>query len=148
MVGEMNKLGMQINAGVMTILQEAGNQKYEGKLAVAYVIRNSCARWGRTITDEVFKRNRYSCWRDDSPTALNLDEATEPLIAECTKAMLAAWWYLEADPTDGAIFYLNPTVVRASRGGSLPTWWDLDGDPASEKIIQDHAFRRHRNPIV
>jgi hypothetical protein len=143
----MNKLGMQINAGVMTIMQEAGNQKYIGKLAVAYVIRNSCARWGRTITDEVFKRNRYSCWRDDSPTTLNLDEASEPLIAECTKAMLAAWWYLEPDPTDGAVFYLNPVVVLAS-AGKLPSWWSIDGDPASEVTIGDHVFRGHRDAIV
>jgi hypothetical protein len=141
----MNKLGMQIGAGVMTILQEAANQPYAGKLAVAYVIRNSCKRWGRTITDEVFRRNRYSCWRDDSPTTLNLDEATEPLIAECTKAMLAAWYYLEEDPTNGACYYMNVDVVRRSRGGTLPGWWASDTNQESEVKIGDHTFRGHRD---
>ena len=87
---------------------------------MAYVIRNSCKHWGRSVSDEVFKQNRYSCWRDDSPTALNLDQASEDLIAECTKAMLAAWYYLEPDPTGGSVFYLNPVETRKLRGGTLP----------------------------
>jgi hypothetical protein len=140
----MSALDLQLTAGVMTILQEAGNQDYVGKLGVAYVIRNSCKHWGRTISDEVFKQNRYSCWRDDSPTALNLDQATETLIAECTKAMLAAWYYLEPDPTNGSVFYLNPVVTRKIRGGSLPGWWDIDGDAAGQVSLGDHDFRPHK----
>ena len=112
-----------------------------GQLGVAYVIRNSCKYWGRSVTDEVFKKSRYSCWLPGSPTLYNLDQATEVMTATATRAMLAAWFYLEADPTDGAVYYLNPKEVIAATG-KLPDWWQIDADSAHEIVIGHHAFRR------
>jgi len=143
----MNALDLQLSVGTMTVLMEAGGEPYDGKLAVAYVICNSCGYWKRTITDECLKAYRYSCWLTGSATLVNLDKATESLLAECTKAMLAAVYQLEPDPTNGAVFYLNPIVVL-EKAKRLPRWWDIDGDPDSQVDIGAHLFRRHRNQTV
>ena len=41
------------------------------------------------------------------------------------------------DPTAGAMYFLNPTVVRERRGGSLPSWAQGEGQP-----IGNHTFYR------
>ena len=41
------------------------------------------------------------------------------------------------DPTGGATHFLNPTIVRERRGGSLPSWAQGEGQP-----IGNHTFYR------
>ena len=138
----MNQL-IQLLTMALTVAQEAGGEPYQGKLAVAYVIRNRAKRSGQSYTDVCLKPWQFSCWNTDSPTRGALDVLGDTVFAECLKATLAAAYLLEPDPTDGAIFYLNPDTVMAT-AGKLPDWWDIDGDPASQKAISRHLFRRHR----
>jgi hypothetical protein len=72
---------------------------------------------------------------------MNIDNAADGLLAECWKAAIDAYYYLETDPTDGATYYLNPETVMAV-SGKLPDWWDIDADPATERVIGRHAFRK------
>ena len=126
-----------------TIAQEAGGEPYSGKLAVGFVITARTKKRGKSILDVIFQRDQFSCWRDDSPTKMNLDQLTEKAFAECVMAAMAAMNETDPDPTGGAEFYLNPEVVRRQTN-KLPAWWDIDGDPASEVTIGNHAFRRKR----
>jgi len=41
------------------------------------------------------------------------------------------------DPTAGAMYFLNPTIVRQRRGGSLPSWAQGEG-----QAIGNHMFYR------
>lgn len=62
-------------------LQEAGGEPFEGKLAVAYVIRNRLIRWG-SVTDVIFAPFQFSCWNTESATRKNLDQISGPAWAE------------------------------------------------------------------
>jgi N-acetylmuramoyl-L-alanine amidase len=128
----------------LTVAQEAIGESYQGKLAVAYVIRNRAMRSGKSYTDVVLKPYQFSCWNTDSPTRMMLDTLSEKGFAECICASLNAAYQIVPDPTNGAIFYLNPLTVLGS-AGKLPDWWSIDGDPTSEIKIGRHLFRRHRD---
>lgn len=127
----------------VTVAMEAGGEPRAGKLAVAYVLANRVRSGNRSMTDVMLQPQQFSCWNTDSPTRLNLDQATDQQWATCFGCALAAMFGLEPDPTGGAVFYLNKKVVLAS-AGKLPNWWEIDGSPESEVIIGNHAFRRHR----
>jgi hypothetical protein len=47
------------------------------------------------------------------------------------------------DPTAGATHFLNPTIVRARRGGSLPAWARGNGKP-----IGRHTFYAPEGSVV
>ncbi len=133
----------QTMIAVATVAMEAGGEPYRGKLAVAHVLCNR-VRWkNSSLSDICFAPWQFSCWNTDAPTRMNLDKLTEDLFAECLKALLAAQYKLESDPTGGAVFYLNKAIVLKT-AGKLPDWWDIDGDPTSEVVIGQHAFRRRR----
>lgn len=134
---------VQITITALTVAQEAGAESYEGKLAVAYVIRNRADKAGCSFTDVCLKPWQFSCWNNDSPTRMNIDNIPDKVMAECTKATIAAMYLLEPDPTNGAVFYLNPDTVIAT-AGKLPDWWAIDGEPTSTVNIGRHLFRAKR----
>lgn len=135
----------QLNIGVATVAMEAGGESYRGKLAVAYVLCNRQQWKQRSLSDICFAPWQFSCWNTDSPTRANLDQLSvnDGLFAECLRAMCAAVFKQEPDPTGGAVFYLNKSSVLKA-AGKLPDWWDIDGDPSTEVVIGAHAFRRRR----
>lgn len=104
----------------ITILQEAGGEPFEGKLAVAYTIMNR----GGSVTDTVLRSYQFSCWNTDSPTRITIDTASEEVLRECYKASCGAYFKLVPDPTKGATHYLNEELTRKIRGGNLPGWFD------------------------
>lgn len=133
----------QLMVGVATVAMEAGAEVYKGKLAVACTLVNRMKRKKQSLSDICFAPWQFSAWNTDSPTRANLDMLPEATFAECLKAMTAALYALEPDPTGGAVFYLNKaTVIKTA--GQLPGWWGIDGDPDSEVVIDRHSFRRHR----
>lgn len=138
---------VQLIIMALTIWQEAGGESYVGKLAVAYVIRNRAKNQGKSISDIVLKAWQFSAWNTDSPTRMNIDAIDDGKLAECIKAALAATWYLEPDPTNGAAYYLNEATVMTT-AGKLPDWWNIDADPASEIKIGHHTFRKARSSKV
>ena len=121
---------------IRTIAFEASDESDEGKAAVAHVIlnRTKSSRWGDSIKDVVTDPWQFEPWmtRREEMEKLSLDDPRYRNAARIADAVLSGQM---PDPTAGATHFLNPTVVRQRRGGSLPSWARGEGQP-----IGKHTF--------
>lgn len=121
---------------IRTIAFEASGEPEEGKAAVAHVIlnRKRSGRWGDNIKDVVTHPWQFEPWmtRRKEMQRLSRNDPRYRSAAQIADAVLAG---LRPDPTAGATHFLNPTVVRQRRGGSLPAWARDGGQP-----IGRHTF--------
>jgi len=121
---------------IRTLVFEASGETEIGKAAVAHVIlnRKRSGRWGRKIADIVTSPWQFEPWmtRKNEIEGLSRTDPRYLEAAELADAVLAGDI---PDPTAGATHFLNPTIVRERRGGSLPSWADGDGQP-----IGRHTF--------
>jgi spore germination cell wall hydrolase CwlJ-like protein len=121
---------------IRTIAFEAADESDEGKAAVAHVIlnRKRSGRWGDDIKDVVTRPWQFEPWmtRRTEMEKLSLDDRRYQDAARIADAVLTGQM---PDPTAGATHFLNPTVVRQRRGGSLPSWARGEGQP-----IGRHTF--------
>ena len=123
--GPANWPGMELYAA--TILLEAEAEPDEGKLGVAWVIRQRMDARRQDLHEIILSRLQFSCWNDDfSGSRRARLIAPDPEVwARCWWAACAAYWRLLRDPTHGADHYLNPVLTRASRlDRGLPSWYD------------------------
>src|SRR6185312_12331239 len=106
-----------------TIAFEAADEADEGKAAVAHVIlnRERSGRWGDNFKDVVTRPWQFEPWmtRRTEMERLSPDDPRYEDAARIADAVLKG---RTPDPTAGATHFLNPTVVRQRRGGSLPSW--------------------------
>lgn len=106
-----------------TILGEAAGEPHDGKLAVAYVIKNRMLdkRWPDDIASVCLQRLQFSCWNVGSPTLPRMfnpkEFVTEEVWNDCLRAAVEATWELQPDCVMGANHYLNPRSLR-----SVPSW--------------------------
>ena len=122
---------------IRTIAFEASNEPDEGKAAVAYVILNRMkSGWGDKIKEVVTRPGQFEPWmtKREEMQKLSPDDPRYRDAAHIVDAVLAGQI---PDPTAGAIYFLNPTVVRQRRGGSLPSWAQGKG-----QAIGRHTFYR------
>ncbi len=121
---------------IKTIAFEAGEEPDEGKAAVAHVVlnRTKSGRWGDTIKEVVTRPWQFEPWmtRRKEIGRLSSDDARYKDAARIADAVLSGQI---PDPTAGATHFLNPTIVRERRGGSLPSWAQGEGQP-----IGRHTF--------
>jgi spore germination cell wall hydrolase CwlJ-like protein len=121
---------------VRTIAFEAADEADEGKAAVAHVIlnRKRIGGWGDNIKDVVTHPWQFEPWmtRRTEMEKLSPDDPRYQDAARIADAVLTGQ---TPDPTAGATHFLNPTVVRQRRGGSLPSWARGEGQP-----IGRHTF--------
>ena len=121
---------------IRTIAFEASGEPDEGKAAVAFVIlnRKRSGRWGDNIKDVVMHPWQFEPWmtRRKEMEKLSLDDPRYQSAARIADAVLTGQI---PDPTAGATHFLNPTVVRQRRSGSLPSWARGQGQP-----IGRHTF--------
>src|SRR5262245_22915121 len=121
---------------IRTIAFEASGEPEEGKAAVAHVIlnRERSGRWGDSIKDVVTRPWQFERWttRRTEMEKLSPDDPRYQDAARIAEAVLTGQM---PDPTAGATHFLNPTVVRQRRGGSLPSWARGEGQP-----IGRHTF--------
>ena len=119
-----------------TIAFEASGEPEEGKAAVAHVILNRMrsGKWGDNIKDVVTRRWQFEPWttRRTEMERLSPDDPRYQDAARIAEAVLTGQM---PDPTAGATHFLNPTIVRQRRGGSLPSWARGEGQP-----IGRHTF--------
>ena len=119
-----------------TIAFEASGEPDEGKAAVAHVILNRMrsGKWGDNIKDVVTRRWQFEPWttRRREMEKLSPDDPRYQDAARIAEAVLTGQM---PDPTAGATHFLNPTIVRQRRGGSLPSWARGEGQP-----IGRHTF--------
>ena len=121
---------------IRTIVFEAADEPDEGKAAVAYVIlnRKMSGRWGDNIRDVVTRAWQFEPWmtRRREMEKLTPDDDRYRAAARIADAVLTGEML---DPTAGATHFLNPTIVRQRRGGSLPSWARGEG-----QAIGRHTF--------
>ncbi len=121
---------------IRTIAFEAGEEPDEGKAAVAHVVlnRERSGRWGSTIKEVVTRPWQFEPWRTRRKEIGRLSPQ-DPLYQDAARIADAVLSGEMPDPTAGATHFLNPTIVRKRRGGSLPSWAQGEGLP-----IGQHTF--------
>jgi spore germination cell wall hydrolase CwlJ-like protein len=108
---------------IRTIAFEASGETEVGKVAVAYAVlnRKKSGRWGNNIKDVVTHPGQFEPWM----TRRREIEGLSPHDPRYQSAAIIADAVLSGqtpDPTAGATHFLNLTIVRERRGGSLPSW--------------------------
>ena len=121
---------------IRTIAFEAADEADEGKAAVAHVIlnRKRSGGWGDNIKDVVTRPWQFEPWMTRRKEMENLSP-DDPRYQNAARIADAVLTGQTPDPTAGATHFLNPTVVRQRRGGSLPSWARGEGQP-----IGRHTF--------
>jgi len=123
---------------IRTIVFEADGEPEEGKIAVAYVILNrvKSGGWGASIKDVVVSPWQFEPWmtKRDEMEKLSPGDPRYRDAAQIADSVLTGQM---PDPTAGAMYFLNPTMVRERRGGSLPSWAQGEGQE-----IGHHTFYR------
>lgn len=121
---------------IRTMVFEASGEPEEGKAAVAHVIlnRKRLGKWGDNIKEVVTRPWQFEPWmtRRSEMENLSKDDPRYRRAARIADNVLSGQ---EPDPTAGATHFLNPTIVRKRRGGSLPRWARGEGQP-----IGRHTF--------
>jgi N-acetylmuramoyl-L-alanine amidase len=120
---------------IVTVFQEAEGESYQGKLAVAHVIRNRMAALhfsDGTVSGTVLRDRQFSSWNNGAPNrirSVRLDDATQ-IGMDCWRA----WAESSAgdDPSLGAISYYNPKLVT-------PPW---AADFVETVVIGNHRFMK------
>ena len=121
---------------IRTIAFEASDETEVGKVAVAYVVlnRKKSGRWGDNIKAVVTHPGQFEPWmtRRRDIQMLSLNDPRYQSAAIIADAVLSG---RTPDPTAGATHFLNPTIVRERRGGSLPSWALGEGRPIGRHIF-------------
>jgi spore germination cell wall hydrolase CwlJ-like protein len=121
---------------IRTIAFEASGEPAIAKIAVAYVVlnRKKSGRWGDNIKAVVTQPGEFEPWttRRTEIEELSPDDPRYQSAAVIADAVLSGQ---TPDPTAGATYFLNPTIVRERRGGALPSWARGEGLP-----IGSHTF--------
>lgn len=103
---------------IMTIAQEAAGESYDGKVAVAEVIRNRTAqRYASdgTVAGTVLRTMQFSGWNAGDPGRIRnakIDD-TDPVIVDCARAWRAA--KAGSNTVRGAVLYYNPSIIRTPK---------------------------------
>ncbi len=98
-----------------TIWQEARGEPYEGKLAVAEVIRNRVReRYASdgTVAGTVMRPKQFSGWNSDDPNripSLKLDDG-DRIVADCIRAWKEATEH-NTNLVRGALLYYAPALA-------------------------------------
>jgi hypothetical protein len=129
---------------IRTIAFEASGETEIGKVAVAYAVlnRQNRGRWGDTIKAVVTAPGQFEPWM----TQRKAIESLSPNDPRYQRAAIIADAVLSGqtpDPTAGATHFLNPVIVRARRGGSLPAWASGDGRPFGRHVFYSPDEGRH-----
>lgn len=118
-----------------TVFGEARGELWEGKVAVAWVIKNrwKSRKWyaGATIASTAMKAKQFSCWNDSDPNRPKMCDATDDELSECQAAAMAAILGTVPDPTDGCTHYHATTME------TYPPW-ALGKEP--HRTIGRHSF--------
>jgi len=144
-----------------TIFLEGEGEPDEGRVAIAWVIRNRANRQpptqdvahvvilgpDRLADDDGKPWEAFSCFNDDyrAQRVKRLMYPAADVWEQCWRAAAGAWWRLLPDPTaaiGGASHYLNIELTRTIRGGTLPAWAELALATDRFITIGRHTFLR------
>ena len=127
---------------IKTIAFEASGETEIGKVAVAYAVlnRKNSGGWGDTIKAVVTSPGQFEPWMTQREAIEGLSP-DDPRYAGAASIADAIRSGQTPDPTAGATHFLNPILVRARRGGSLPSWASGEGRPIGRHVFYsgDHG---------
>jgi spore germination cell wall hydrolase CwlJ-like protein len=129
---------------VRTILGEAAQEGPRGQAAVAHVILNRTAAgsYGKTPTDVMLAPHQFEPWSTRAKELAAI-KPSSPAYRETSDIVDMVTNGDIPDPTNGATHFLNPQIVRARRGGSLPNWAQA---PVAQ--IGGHTFYAPQGPVA
>lgn len=115
---------------------EAQNEPAIGKAAVAHVVlnRKKSGKWGHKIKKIVTQPWQFEPWMTRRREVENLSP-DDPRYRKAARIADAVLDGDIPDPPSGATHFLNETIVRQRRGGSLPRWAQGEG-----LVIGRHTF--------
>lgn len=123
---------------------EAGNQSYEGKVAVAYVILNRAGGASGNIKGVLTAPYQFSCYIPYHTVERYLQEYASMTDAQrsqdsCWQAAAAAYNGTADNPIGSMRYYCNPVYCSA---GETEQWRRIRARNSAEEIIQigDHVF--------
>jgi hypothetical protein len=122
---------------IRTILGEAADQPDNGVAAVAHVIMNRAKDGGfggSSPASVVLAPGQFEPWQSRTRELLSYSPQS-PSYVRAARIFDSVVHGDTPDPTNGATYFLNPEIVRARRGGSLPDWAQGKG-----QRIGDHVF--------
>lgn len=127
---------------IRTVIGEAGDQSPQGQSAVANVIMNRVAngQWGKTPSSVVLAPGQFEPWQTRSRELVGISP-NSPQYQRVGQIVDSVASGSTPDPTNGATHFLDPKIVKARRGGSLPDW--AQGPTVA---IGDHNFYAPGNP--
>ena len=143
---------IDVDQGARTLVAEAGNQGYDGMLAVANVIRNRVedGSWGDSVAEVVHAPNQFSAWNapENGGNALGYETGPGDPRYEQAKQIMESVLRGEApDITGGATHYYSPEGMQAYidqgiQSHSEPPWWDEKVAERGGDVVQigDHLF--------
>jgi len=142
----LHQLASERDYLIRTIVFEASGETEIGKIAVAYAVinRKTRGRWGNTIKSVVTSPGQFEPWMTQRTAIerLSSDDPRYKSAAIIADAVLSGY---TPDPTAGATHFLNPVIVRARRGGSLPSWASGEGRPIGRHVFYS-PDEGHRSP--
>jgi N-acetylmuramoyl-L-alanine amidase len=105
---------------------EARGEPYEGQVAVGAVILNRTrdSRFPKTIAGVIYQPGAFTAVSDGQ---INVPISADSTVAKAAKDALNGW-----DPTNGCIYYWNPTTATSSWIWSRPVI----------KVIGKHYFAK------
>jgi spore germination cell wall hydrolase CwlJ-like protein len=134
---------------IRTIVFEASDETEIGKAAVAYVVlnRKKGGRWGDSIKAVVTHPGQFEPWmtRRREIETLSLNDPRYQSAATIADAVLSGQ---TPDPTAGATHFLNPSIVRERRGGSLPSWALGEGRPIGSHMFYSPDASPQHAPMI
>lgn len=131
----MNVTGREIDIWARTLYGEVRGEPWDGKVAVAWTIRNRVEKpgwWGRDIVGVCQKPWQFSCWNEKDPNRAQLLAVTvkHPVFRECLAAVAAVAGDLAPDPTKRSTHYYASYIPEPE--------WAKGKNPAI--VIGTHRF--------
>jgi len=106
-----------------TVYGEARSESWQGKQAVAFVVKNRADKSGRTLAQECQKKWQFSAWNEGDPNRDKLLSVTmdNRVYQECLAAALTViCGKAGADPTEGSRHYHTAGVTPSWSRGKVP----------------------------
>lgn len=127
---------------IRTVIGEAGDQSPQGQSAVAHVVLNRVAsgQYGGSPSAVVLAPGQFEPWQTKAKELVGISPKS-PQYQRVGQIVDSAASGSDPDPTQGATHFLDPAIVKARRGGSLPDWAQ-----GKSIAIGSHNFYAPDNP--
>jgi N-acetylmuramoyl-L-alanine amidase len=94
----------------LVIYREARGEGEVGMIAVAHVIANRCFTWGKSYHDVILGQNQFSSMSVPNDPELHVWPALGDPVFDIAEAAYSGF---SKDPTGGALYYANESVVTS-----------------------------------